>query len=564
MISNRAARTILLLTLISGCAHVKPADLVLKNGKIVTVDDEKPQARALAVSGDTIVAVGTDAEIEPYIAKSTRVIDLGGKLAVPGFIDGHGHFLSLGLSKMRLELSAARNWDEIVSLVKAAAEQSGPGEWILGRGWHQDKWDRVPEPNIDGLPYHHALSEAAPDNPVLLDHSSGHSVIANRKAMQLASIGKNTPDPQGGQILRDDQGRSIGVFRETAEDLVYKALDESQKDRTPRQIESVRLQAVELATRECLKKGVTSFQDAGSTFEMIDFYKKLASEGKLGVRLWVMIAEKNDRLEVNLAKYKIMGRRLTVRAVKTYIDGALGAHGAWLLQPYSDLKDSTGMLVTPIEQIGRTAELAIEAGFQLCTHAIGDKGNRVILDVYEKAFREHPEKTGQRWRVEHAQHLHPDDIPRFKKLGVIASMQGIHCTSDGPWVPKRLGEKRSKEGAYAWRKLIDSGAVVSNGTDTPVEDVDPIQNFHALVTRRMKNGKTFYPEQRLTREEALRAYTRNAAYAAFEEDLKGSLTPGKLADIVVLSRDILTVPEDEIQKAEVLFTIVGGQVVYQK
>jgi predicted amidohydrolase YtcJ len=250
--------------------------------------------------------------------------------------------------------------------------------------------------------------------------------------------------------------------------------------------------------------------------------------------------------------------------VKTYIDGALGAHGAWLLEPYSDMPDSTGMLVTPIELITRTAQLAIQNGFQLCTHAIGDKGNRVILDTYEKVFGEYPEKQDLRFRVEHAQHLHPDDIPRFSKLKVIASMQGIHCTSDGPWVEKRLGEKRSKEGAYAWRKLIDSGAIVSNGTDTPVEDVDPIANFHALVTRRMKNGKTFFPEQRMTRKEALRAYTLNAAYAAFEEESKGSLTPGKLADIVILSGDILTVPDDEILKTEVLTTIVGGKVVYSR
>jgi predicted amidohydrolase YtcJ len=465
---------------------------------------------------------------------------------------------------MRLDLNAAKNWDEIVEMVRVAAEKAKPGEWILGRGWHQDKWDRAPEPNIGGLPIHNALSKAAPDNPVLLNHASGHSVIANVKAMQLAGISKKAADPEGGKIVKDDQGRPIGVFLETAEDLLYDALEKSQKKRTPQQVEAERRRAVELATRECLEKGVTSFQDAGSTFEVIDFYKKLADAGELGVRLWVMIAEKNDQLEVNLVKYRITGKQLTVRAVKTYIDGALGAHGAWLLQPYSDLPKSTGMLVTPIELIGRTAELAIKNGFQLCTHAIGDKGNRVILDIYEKAFGEHPEKTGLRWRVEHAQHLHPDDIPRFKKLGVIASMQGIHCTSDGPWVPKRLGEKRSQEGAYAWRSLIDSGAIVSNGTDTPVEPVDPIANFHALVTRRMKNGKTFYPEQRMTREEALRAYTRNAAYAAFEENLKGSLTPGKLADIVVLSGDILTVPEDEILKTEVLTTIVGGQIVYSR
>jgi len=550
--------------MLSGCAHVQPADLVLKNGRIVTVDEKKPEARALAVRGDTIVAVGSDAEIDAYIADSTKVVDLDGKLTIPGFIDGHGHFLSLGLSRMRLNLAVAKNWEEIVEQVRVAATKAGPGEWILGRGWHQDKWDKKPEPNIEGLPIHNALSQAAPDNPVLLEHASGHSVIANSKAMQAAGISKKTPDPAGGKIVRDDQGRPIGVFLETAEDLLYDALEKSQKSRTPDQIESERQKAVELATKECLEKGVTSFQDAGSTFEVIDFYKKLAAEEKLGVRLWVMIAEENDQLETKLADYQITGKLLTVRAVKTYIDGALGAHGAWLLEPYSDLPESTGMLVTPVELITRTAQLAIKNGFQLCTHAIGDKGNRVILDIYEKALGEYPEKQDLRFRVEHAQHLHPDDIPRFSKLKVIASMQGIHCTSDGPWVEKRLGKKRSKEGAYAWRKLIDSGAIVSNGTDTPVEDVDPIPNFHALVTRRMKNGKAFYPEQRMTRQEALRAYTLNAAYAAFEEDIKGSLTPGKLADIVVLSGDILTVPDEEILKTEVLYTIVGGKVVYSR
>jgi predicted amidohydrolase YtcJ len=267
-----------------------------------------------------------------------------------------------------------------------------------------------------------------------------------------------------------------------------------------------------------------------------------------------------------LKNYRIIDhgdRRLTVRAIKRLIDGALGAHGAWLLEPYSDLLESVGLIGTPVDSIRATAELAIADGFQLCVHAIGDRGNREILDLYEATFKKHPGKCDLRWRVEHAQHLHPDDVPRFASLSVIASMQGIHCTSDGPWVPKRLGDKRSKEGAYAWRSLLDSGAVVSNGTDTPVEDVDPIANFHALVTRKMKDGSAFYPEQRMTRDEALRAYTYTAAYAAFEEKSKGSLTPGKLADIVVLSRDILTIPEDDIPGTEVLFTILGGKVLYQ-
>jgi predicted amidohydrolase YtcJ len=255
---------------------------------------------------------------------------------------------------------------------------------------------------------------------------------------------------------------------------------------------------------------------------------------------------------------------LTVRAIKRLIDGALGAHGAWLLEPYSDLPGSTGLNMTPVEEIEQTAALAIRHGYQLCTHAIGDRGNREILDIYQRIFEEHPDKKDLRWRVEHAQHLHPEDIPRFDRLGVIASMQGIHCTSDAPWVPARLGDERANQGAYVWKKLMNSGAVVANGTDTPVEAVDPIMNFHALVTRQTKEGKAFYPDQRMTREEALKAYTLNGAYAAFQENIKGSLTPGKLADMVVLSRDILTVPEDLIPGTDVLITILGGKVVYQK
>ena len=559
---------VLVIGVFSGCAHVKSADLVLVNGKIVTVDDDRPVARALAVRGDTIVAVGGDEKVRSYVSGNTRVIDLEGRLAVPGFVEGHGHFMSLGLSRMQLDLAGVRDWDEIVEMVESSVRKSRPGEWILGRGWHQEKWDRAPVPDVDGLPVHDALSRVSPDNPVLLTHASGHSCIANAKAMELAGVDRESPDPPGGEIVRDARGESTGAFRETAEDLLAEALKESRKARTPGQIEAEQRRAVELATGECLSKGVTSFQDAGSSFEVIDFYRRLAGEGKLGIRLWVMISADLKRLSAeDLDRYRIVDpgdRRLTVRAIKTYVDGALGSHGAWLLEPYSDFPDSTGLCATPVEEIEKTAELAIKKDFQLCAHAIGDRGNRVILDIYEKVFREFPGGSDLRWRVEHAQHLHPDDIPRFAELEVIASVQGIHCTSDGPWVIKRLGQKRASEGAYAWRKLIDSGAVVSNGTDTPVEDVDPIAGFHALVTREMKDGRAFFPEQRMSREEALRACTIDAAYAAFEDDVKGSLEPGKLADIVVLSRDITTVPADEIPGTEVLYTIVGGKVVYRK
>ena len=321
-----------------------------------------------------------------------------------------------------------------------------------------------------------------------------------------------------------------------------------------------------LAVEECLSKGVTSFHDAGSSYETIELFKKLIDEGKLPVRLNVMISESNEELAETVGDYYMIGygnNHLTVRSIKRLIDGALGAHGAWLLEPYLSLPTSVGLCTYPVEDLQETARIAIENGFQLCVHAIGDRGNRETLDVFEETFKNHPDKKDLRWRIEHSQHLHSDDIPRFGELGVIASMQGIHCTSDGPWVYKRLGPKRAEEGAYVWQKLMATGAVICNGTDVPVEDIDPIACFHATVTRMMKDGKVFFSDQRMSREEALRTYTLNGAYAVYEEDLKGSLTPGKLADITVLSKDIMTVPDDEILEAEVLYTIVGGQVEYQ-
>jgi predicted amidohydrolase YtcJ len=319
--------------------------------------------------------------------------------------------------------------------------------------------------------------------------------------------------------------------------------------------------------QECLSKGITSLHDAGASFATIDIYRELAEQGKLGVRIYAMISAGNTELQQSLARYRIIGagqNHLTVRTIKRFIDGALGAHGAWLLDPYADLPASAGLNTMPIDTLKETARLAIENGFQLCTHAIGDRGNREILNIYEEAFAAHPEQKDLRWRVEHAQHLAPADIPRFGRLGVIAAMQGVHCISDGPWVVKKIGEKRAKEGAYVWRSLMGGGAIICNGTDAPVEDVDPIPSFYATVTRKMKDGTMFFPEQRLSRDEALRTYTLNGAYAAFQEDLLGSLKPGKLADITVLSKDIMTVAEEEIPATEVRLTIVGGQVLYQK
>jgi predicted amidohydrolase YtcJ len=351
------------------------------------------------------------------------------------------------------------------------------------------------------------------------------------------------------------------VFRETAQSLVGpRRHDAAQKDRDVRK-------AIELAMQECLAKGITSFQDAGSSFATIDIFKQLAEAGRLEIRLWVMVGDTNARMARLLPKYRMIGvadDHLTVRAIKRFIDGALGAHGAWLLAPYDDLPSSTGLNTSSVESIRRTAELAQKYDFQLCVHAIGDRANREILNLFEDAFRRQPSTTSRRWRVEHAQHLHSDDIPRFAQLGVIASMQGVHCTSDAPFVIKRLGHQRAAEGAYVWQSLIQSGAIVVNGSDAPVEDVDPIACFYASVTRELPSGAIFFPEQRMTREQALRSYTLNAAYAAFEEHIKGSLSPRKLADIAVLSEDIMTCPDEEILKAKVVYTIVGGEVLYKR
>lgn len=537
------------------------ADLVLTHGKIVTVDDVGTEATALAARDGKIVAIGDQQAVEALIGEGTEVIDLGGRLAIPGFIEGHGHFMGLGDSRIQLDLRAADSWDELVAMVAEAAGQAEPGQWIRGRGWHQDKWSVVPEPQLEGFPLHYSLSAVSPDHPVLLTHASGHALFANAKAMSLAGIDGDTPDPQGGEILRDATGQATGLFRETAQGLIHLARDSDGASQPQEQ-----RRMAELAARECLAKGITSFQDAGSSFEVIDFLRGLVGEGFEAPRLWMMVRAPNNRLRSHMASLvqaTAADVRLRVGGIKLSIDGALGARGAWLLEPYSDSPGSTGLNLVPLDTAREAAEIAVDSGAQLCIHAIGDRANREVLDLYAEAFAAHPDKKDLRWRIEHAQHLHLDDIPRFAELGVIASMQGVHCTSDAPWVPDRLGDQRSEEGAYVWQKLMQSGAVVTNGTDTPVEDVSPIASYYSSVSRLLPDGSRFYPDQRMSRLEALKSYTRNVAYSAFEEGEKGTLEVGKLADITVLSQDILTVAEEAIPATKVVYTIVGGEVLHR-
>lgn len=551
----------------SQIALAQPADLVLSGGKIVTLDARQPVAEALAIRGERIVASGSKQQIQPLVGGGTRVIDLAGQMVMPGFIEGHGHFFSLGDSKRKLDLSTAGSWQQIVELVAAEAARTPSGRWIVGRGWHQGKWRSPPTPSVQGYPTHEALSRLTPDHPVLLTHGTGHMSFANSKAMELAGITSQTAEIAGGEILRDSAGKPTGVFRENAAQPVQRAYAKSLAGRSAAERQADMAEEARLAAAECLRHGITTFQDAGSTTGDVDMLQTLARDGKLPFRLRVMLDDNNDTLARRLPQYgrsDAGGGLVKVFGIKRLLDGAIGTHGAWLLQPYDDLPQSTGNNTLPIASLERTAEIALEHKVQLCVHAIGDRANREVLDLYERIFQKHQVSGRElRWRIEHAQHLDPEDIPRFAKLGVIASMQANHATSDGPFVVSRLGERRAKLGAYAWRSLLDSGAMVINGTDTPVEPVNPLGSFYASISRRMANGEAFFPEQSMSRLEALRSYTTDAAYAAFEEQDVGTLTPGKLADIVVLSQDLLAAAEDQILKTTVRYTIVGGKIVYE-
>ena len=533
----------------------EPADLVLKNAVVHTVDAKRPRADAVAVRGNRIVAVGSTAEVQAFVGPKTRVLDLAGRTVVPGFDDSHAHMLGIGFARLDVDLVGARTYAEVVERVARAVKTRRPGEWVRGRGWHEGKWDAPAAGAVRGFPTHPALTAVSPDNPVVLERADGHAVLANAKAMALKGISRATKPPEGGEILRDAKGEPTGVFVDNAQGLV------EPPERTPAEVR----RALELAMDECLAKGVTSLTDAGEGTEVIALYREAAAAGTLRTRLYVMAA--------GLPTMKALGRpdpghgMLAVRAVKLYADGALGSRGAALLEPYSDDPGNSGLLVTPAEEILEAARFALAHGFQVGTHAIGDRANRVVLDAYQTAFGEIRAAKDPRFRVEHAQILDAADIPRFGQLGVLAAMQGIHCPSDRPWAPKRLGDARVAEGAYVWRKLLDTGARILNGTDAPVEDVSPVQNFHATVTRQDAAGQPpggFDPDQKLTRAEALRTMTLDAAYGSFAETEKGSIEVGKLADLVVLSQDILSVPDDALMKTAVLATIVDGKLLYEK
>ncbi|MEC8558268.1 MAG: amidohydrolase [Planctomycetota bacterium] len=548
-----------------GFAQNNVADLVLLDLQVLRCDAAMNETDAVAIKGDRIVALGKEQVTKWIDPGTTRVIRDSKLVATAGFADSHLHFVGLGQSLQMLDLRDAKSWQEIIAMVEKTADTLPAGTWIEGRGWHQSKWNRKPAKAIEGYPGHETMSARVPHHPVVLTHASGHACFANATAMKLAGVTAQSKDPAGGEILRDGAGDPIGVFRENAQRAIRLAQSRSEQRRSADEKRNIVAEQIRLAGEQCLQHGITSVHDAGSSFALADLFTQFANESELPVRVYMMIRAGANELAARMPDAKRIGvgdEFFTVRSVKISIDGALGPHGAWLLNPYSDLTTSAGLNTFDVDEMAEIAGLCRKYQWQLCVHAIGDRANREVLNTFEAALGDDVD-SDHRWRVEHAQHLSPQDIPRFGKLGVIPAMQANHCTSDAIFVPMRLGERRSKEGAYVWRSLIDSGAVIPNGTDAPVERVDPRVSLHAAVTRKLSNGEAFYPGQCMTRAEGLLSYTLWPAISAFQERKLGSIEIGKRADIVLWDRNLITCPAEEILEAKVRMTILGGNVVYE-
>lgn len=531
-----------------------PADLIVTNARIYTVDDARPVAEAMAIRAGRVQFVGSERGALTLRGPQTRVLDAAGGTVIPGIADAHVHLLGLGMALRTVSLVGARSYDEVVERIAAKARELPPGTWITGRGWDQNDWPDT------RLPSHEALSRAVPNHPVAVVRVDGHASLVNAAAMRAANLTAASTDPDGGKIERNANNEPTGVLIDRAMGLVSRAIPPVTRD----QMRDATLAAI----REAHKYGLTSVHDAGVEASVIDVYEELARTGQYTLRNYVMIRPDDS----TLARYFRRGPqsglydgRIWIRSIKISADGALGSRGAALLDPYSDEPTRTGLVLTPEARIREVGVRALRSGFQLNVHAIGDRGNRIVLDAFEAALKEVP-TADHRFRVEHAQVLHHEDIPRFAQLDVIPSMQSTHQTSDMYWAPNRLGYSRSL-GGYAWRSLLNTGVIIPNGTDFPVEDVDPLKTFHSAVTRQDANNWPtggWFPDQRMTREEALKSMTIWPAIAAFQEKELGSLSPGKYADFVLLDRDIMRIAPETILDTRVLATYVAGKAVYEK
>lgn len=522
------------------------ADLVVTGARVYTVNPAQPTASAIAVKDGRILAVGDN--LQAHIGAATQVIDAAGAAVIPGLIDSHVHLAGLGQALEILDLREASSIEEVARQVREAAASAQPGEWIRGRGWDQTRW-----PGKE-FPTRNYLTEAAPNNPVYLTRVDGHAAWVNGKALELAGVDENTQHPQGGRIIRNPEGKNTGILVDRAMGLVSRHIP----DATQAQLE----RRLKIAAEECARLGLTSVHDAGVGRATIEAYKALEARGELPIRSYLMIGGEGDLWREYLAKGPELGERITVRSIKLVADGALGSRGAALIEAYADDSGNRGLVILQKDDVLRVARQAAEKGFQVATHAIGDLANRLALQAYGEALGGTNDK---RFRIEHAQIVHPDDFPLFKQFSVIASIQATHATSDMRWAEDRIGPQRAI-GSYAWRTFLDTGVRIANGSDFPVEHPNPMLGFHAAITRQDGKGwpkEGWYPSQKLTREEALKSWTLDGAYAAFEEKQKGSLEPGKFADFLVLSTDIMEVEPAEILSTTVRMTFVGGKLVHR-
>jgi predicted amidohydrolase YtcJ len=530
------------------------ADLVVVNARIYTAEGARPIVEAMAIRDGRVIFTGDVGGARALAGPNARVLDLAGATVIPGMTDAHLHVAGLGDRLRNVDLMGTTSYEEVIARVVERAKTTPKGQWIRGRGWDQNDWGDTRWPD------HEALSRAVPDHPVLLDRVDGHAVLVNAAAMRAANLTRTSRSPAGGEIIKRENGEPMGVLVDNAENLVTRVMPAPTRAQVKESITS--------AIAEMHRWGLTSVHDAGASAQVLDLYEELGRENALNIRLYAMISDHAPTIDAWFRRGPLVGAydgTLWVRSVKLYQDGALGSRGAALLEPYTDDARTNGLLVSAPAHIREVADRALVAGFQINTHAIGDRGNRLVLDAYEAAFKARP-TADHRFRIEHAQILHSDDIPRFAQLGVIPSMQASHQTSDMYWAGNRLGEGRLR-GAYAWRSLIATNVVIPNGSDAPVEYVDPLISFKASVARQdARNWPVggWFPEQRMTREEALLSMTLWAAYAAFQENELGSLTPGKRADFVVLSQDIMRVPTEVLQDTRVVSTWVGGKLVYEK
>lgn len=548
-----------------GCSSGRqpPADLVLLGGNVLTMDSARLSAAAVAIRADRIVGVGTDAEMQEWVGGRTQVIELKGLTVIPGMIDAHTHFVGIGARKLQVDAAGTTSKEDIVRLVAAEVARSNPGEWIQGRGWDQNNWPDKKFPTVQDL------DAAAPENPVFLRRVDGHAAWVNSRALAIAGISRNTPDPPGGQIIRDASGEPTGTLVDNAFRLVSQHVAPLTREQ--------KKQAVRLSIQECLAAGLTGVHEAGGSREEIELYEEMMRAGEFDLRIYEFIRWPADEqklphsyesLDYYLEKGPQVGlhdNRLTIRGIKMSIDGALGSRGAAFLEPYDDDPGNSGVLRLTEAEVYETILRGLKAGFQTAVHAIGDRANRMALDAMERALKE-TQAADARLRIEHAQVLDPADVPRFAALGVIPSMQPTHCTTDMHWIAERIGPERTRY-AYGWRSLLDSGVRIPGGSDAPVEPVQPLPGIYAAVTRQDRSGRPeggWHPEQRVSVLEALRMFTIDAAYSVFEEGIKGSIAPGKLADLAVLTQDITRVPPPQILATEVTMTILGGRVVYRK